>query len=466
MSLTALLIAVLIFTSCGSSESSAGKSHKPHDDPWVVEDFDGTHPRSGGWGIAYDRHGLGTVLHPDPFVLHNEGSPASSGKSARIWGVLGRHEAPWSWGSLNVFLRQNHALVDISRYSTIEFYTRGDGGTYSLMLGKKSCKDGDNYRHIFTAPKEWTKVRLSLDAFKQTGWGKPLPKDFSDAMTLHFSLTRNEHSFDLSIDDVILSSGAVAQPDTEKKVRPTVKKQSARLQGDEVRIILLHHSTGGVIWGGGVPSWFGEYNRTHGMNYAITERAYPADPYSWENYPYDYWNIWIKHAGKKPYRGQDTLDILATRYNVIVWKHCFPVSNVENDIGSPDVASKRKSLENYKIQYKALKEKMRRFAKTRFIVWTGAAQVKGATSKAQAVRAKRFFNWVKESWDEPGDNIYIWDFWQLETGGGLYLTDRYAAGKQDSHPNKAFAARVAPFFARRVVDVIEGRGDKGSLTGQ
>jgi hypothetical protein len=233
-----------------------------------------------------------------------------------------------------------------------------------------------------------------------------------------------------------------------------------------VRIIFLHHSTGGVIWEGGVERWFDDYNTAHGTDYQIEQRAYPNDPYPWNNYPYDYWNLWVEHEGNKPYKGQDTLDILIHGHDVVVWKHCFPVSAVEPDSGSPQVSSEVKSLENYKLQYEALKEKMHQYPDTQFLVWTGAALTQAATDEGQAQRAQAFFDWVKGGWDEPGDNIYLWDFRQLETEGGLYLRDEYAAGADDSHPNSQFAERVAPLFAQRVVDVIEGRGDSGSLTGE
>jgi hypothetical protein len=125
-----------------------------------------------------------------------------------------------------------------------------------------------------------------------------------------------------------------------------------------------------------------------------------------------------------------------------------------------------KSIENYQLQYSALKEKIYEFPETLFIVWTGAAQVRGATTKENAQRAQKFFKWVKEEWDQPGDNIYIWDFFQLETEGGFYLKNQYAASSDDSHPNYEFAERVAPLLVQRIVDVIEGRGDEGSLTGE
>jgi hypothetical protein len=119
---------------------------------------------------------------------------------------------------------------------------------------------------------------------------------------------------------------------------------------------------------------------------------------------------------------------------------------------------------NYKVQYEALKTKLRAFPQQRFILWTGAALRQADTNEQQAQRAKAFFDWVKGTWDEPGDNIFLWDFWQLETEGGLYLTPENATG--DSHPSASFAAKAAPLLGRRIVEVIEGRGDTASLTGQ
>ena len=231
------------------------------------------------------------------------------------------------------------------------------------------------------------------------------------------------------------------------------------------RILFLHHSTGECVWNGGVADWFQAYNAAHGTRYAITEQAFPKDsPYGWENYPYDYWNIWVKNAGPKPYRQEPTLEILAPKYDVIVLKHCFPVSSVEADTGQPDVASSDKRIENYKLQYAALKAKMRAFPKVRFLVWTGAALLKSETDEESARRAKAFFDWVRNEWDEKGDNIFVWDFRGLETEGGLYLKAAYAAG--DSHPNETFSRKVAPLFCRRIVDVVQGRGDTASPTGE
>ena len=231
-----------------------------------------------------------------------------------------------------------------------------------------------------------------------------------------------------------------------------------------VRIILLHHSTGECIWNGGVEAWFAAYNQAHGTDYRITEQAFPkSEPYGWNNYPYDYWNIWVRHAGATAYMTEPTLEMLTQQYDVIVFKHCFPVSAVEEDTGSADVTSEDKRAENYKLQYAALKEKLHQFPNTRFILWTGAALLQSETDEASAGRARAFFDWVRQTWDTSGDNIFVWDFRTIETDGGLYLKAEYGSG--DSHPNETFSRRAAPMFCQRVVDVIGGAGDSGSITG-
>jgi len=250
--------------------------------------------------------------------------------------------------------------------------------------------------------------------------------------------------------------------------------------GGGMKIVFLHHSTGDRIWQGGVPQWFQRYNDEHGTEYHINEQVFPKSaPYGWNNFPYDYWNIWVNHAGSEPYLEEPTLEMLSRQYDVIIWKHCFPVSGVLEDTGKPAINSPEKRSENYRLHYEALKKKMHEFPGNTFIVWTGAALVKNTSLKRKIVsllrggsddenarRARKFFDWVKNEWDEPGDNIYLWDFFELETGGGVFLKNDYATSSLDSHPNRSFSEIAAPLFCRRIIDVIEGRGDSSSITGK
>lgn len=237
------------------------------------------------------------------------------------------------------------------------------------------------------------------------------------------------------------------------------------------KVIFLHHSTGQAVWYGGVNRYvrkltnrsdvkvfFNTYNRTHDTKYVITETSFPKEaPYGWKNYPYDYYNIWVKNAGVNPYLDEPTLEILTKEYDIIIFKHCYPVSNIKEDLGAPNIESEEKRLENYKLHYDALKKKMHEFPETKFIVWSPVVQVNNNISPEEARRTYDFYNWVMNEWDEKGDNIFIWDFYKLETEGGLYFKDEYSVSPNDSHPNKQFAGRVAQLFAQFIIDVNEGK---------
>ena len=239
------------------------------------------------------------------------------------------------------------------------------------------------------------------------------------------------------------------------------------------KIVFLHHSTGQSIWvgrtnkyiykltkKGDVQKFFDNYNRKNKTNYEITERIFPkSSPYGWNNYPYDYYNIWVKNAGDKLFKEEPTLEILTKEYDVIIFKHCFPVSRIKEDTGSPDINSDVKSIENYKLQYDALKRKMHEFPKTKFIVWTPAANTKSGMTEDEAIRTRQFYNWMAGEWDEKGDNIFIWDFYKYETEDGLYLADKNAYSPDNSHPGSDFAGLIAPFFAKYIIDVIESTTD-------
>lgn len=249
---------------------------------------------------------------------------------------------------------------------------------------------------------------------------------------------------------------------------------------DPVNIIFLHHSTGRFIWygsvgkiprklgfAGDVEKWFDKYNDEFKKNYQITELFFPKDkPYGRKNYPFDYYNIWVRNAGEQPFKEEPTLEILTKKYDVIIFKHCFPVSSIQADSISDDINSDIKTLKNYKAQYEALKKKMLEFPQTKFIIWTPTALVESETNRGDAERANEFYKWVKNIWDNKGDNIFLWDFRDLQVEGGLFFKNKYSLDINDSHPNREFSKTVAPYFCKRIVDVIEGKGDIMNLTGK
>jgi hypothetical protein len=237
------------------------------------------------------------------------------------------------------------------------------------------------------------------------------------------------------------------------------------------KAIFLHHSTGYAIWlgktnnyiykitnKGDVQKYIDKYNRVNREKYQISEMFYPKkEPYGWKNYPFDYYNIWVKNAGNTPFQSEATLEILTKEYDLIIFKHCFPASRIQPDTGMPIIDSEIKSLENYRIQYEALKDKMHQFPDNKFIVWTPAVYTQKLMTEEEALRTRGFRDWMVDDWDEKGDNIFIWDFYSNETEGGLYLADKNAVNPENSHPNIQFASSVAPLFGRFIIDVIESK---------
>lgn len=237
----------------------------------------------------------------------------------------------------------------------------------------------------------------------------------------------------------------------------------ADLPADATKILYLHHSTGQNIWDGGIPQWVDAYNAEHGSKHHIVERAYPNKPYPWSNDPYDYWKLWVE-SGDKPHRAQATLTELAEAYDVIVWKNCFVASYLKPDEGRSSVSSNTRTVSNYKLQFEALKSRMHDFPQTKFIVWTLPPLVAAEADSATAARAQEVSRWMVQEWDEPGDNIHLWDFHSIAATNGN-LRPEYATTQEDSHPNPALAQKAAPMFGQRLVDVIDGRGDSGVKTG-
>ena len=261
----------------------------------------------------------------------------------------------------------------------------------------------------------------------------------------------------------------------------TPKKES-----EDINIIFLHHSTGNIIWNGKttsivekmvgkiskklansftskpfLPSLFEKYNQENHRKFHIKEITFPKSrPYGWNNFPYDYYNIWVKNSGNQYYMKEPTLEKLTNEYDVIIFKHCFPVSNIQNDLDSADINSNIKTITNYKLQYLALKNKIHEFPETKFILFTGAVQVKSNISEDEAKRTAEFFNWVINEWDQPGDNIFLWDLYNLQTEGGLYFKDEYAQSFNNSHPNTDFAKKASKLLFERIINIVEDNGNE------
>jgi len=113
--------------------------------------------------------------------------------------------------------------------------------------------------------------------------------------------------------------------------------------------------------------------------------TYPkSSPYGWHNYPYDYYKIWVKNGRNNDFMEESTLEMLTKKYQVIIFKHCFPVSIIQANKESCNINSDFKCTTDYKLQYLALREKLSEFPNAKFILFTGAAQIKSQITENEA----------------------------------------------------------------------------------
>ncbi len=236
-------------------------------------------------------------------------------------------------------------------------------------------------------------------------------------------------------------------------------------------VLFLHHSTGGNVYNeGNVSQYINDYNEQNSTNIEFIERAYPDSPYPWENNVYDYWNLWINMVCDNASSGTECLESLTALNNIIIFKHCFPGAGILVDDGDGDVSSSEKTLANYKLQYRALREKMDGFQDNKFVVWTLTPLHQLSTNVEQAARAGEFVAWVKNEWlhedsmEHP--NIHIFDFFGIiaeqdetpEHGFQYSLKYQYESSHEngDSHPNTLANETVGPLFAQFIIDLATG----------
>ncbi len=242
----------------------------------------------------------------------------------------------------------------------------------------------------------------------------------------------------------------------------------------EGKAYFLHHSTGGGVYNqGNVEDKINAYNQENGTNYQIDEKPYPTNPYPWHNYAYDYWNLWINGVCDNSDPDVECLESMLERYEIIIFKHCYPGSDIVPDIANPSVSSSVKCLANYKLQYRALRDKMANFPNKKFVVWTLAPRHRlyaPAQSAERAARAREFVNWVKNEWlTEEGrgpSNIYIFDFFNIVAESDpnppngqvnclKYEYERSHTGN-DSHQNQQANEVAGEAFANFLINNVYG----------
>src|SRR5207237_265779 len=142
----------------------------------VIEKFDGTGPKLGSsWETYHDDNNLGTKVNP--FVIEKEGNPKGAKGHGHFSGHMGKSKDPWPWAVLDLAFNDD-GPKDLSGYTALRFWVKGDGKKYRVRLGRVAVEDYCDFEYTFIAPKEWTLITAPLEQFTQPKWGKQVPRGF------------------------------------------------------------------------------------------------------------------------------------------------------------------------------------------------------------------------------------------------------------------------------------------------
>jgi hypothetical protein len=106
-------------------------------------------------------------------------------------------------------VRASFESSDLTPFSAIRFFTKGDGKSYVVAIVRSAVRDYAHPRAAFMAPKDWTRVELAFDSFAQPSWGRQVSAGRYDVTALSFQPgpSFNDEDYDLAIDDVELVRG-------------------------------------------------------------------------------------------------------------------------------------------------------------------------------------------------------------------------------------------------------------------
>jgi hypothetical protein len=225
-----------------------------------------------------------------------------------------------------------------------------------------------------------------------------------------------------------------------------------------VRVLFMHHSTGGgLIWEGnlrdllanrGYELWDHGYNEEGlvdgsgqwlGINWDVPGDN--TDPDGW-------YHIFGQTITDPP---DNTLSHMLD-YDVILFKSCFPASDIDSE----------ERFEEYRRYYLAIRDVMDQHSDKLFIPFTTPPLVPNSTSPENAARARRWADFLtSDEYLQGHPNVYVFDFFTYLADENNTLRAEYRVDEWDSHPNtlanQTVAEILADFVGQAVLDFIPDR---------
>jgi len=137
-------------------------------------------------------------------------------------------------------------------------------------------------------------------------------------------------------------------------------------------------------------------------------------------------------------------------YDVIAFKSCFPVSDIQSD----------DQLAEYKSYYLSIRDRMDQYPNKIFIVVTPPPEIPADTDVQAAARARDFADWLASSEYLSGHaNVFTFDFFDLLADPSTnMLRAEYRTSEFDAHPNEPANQTIGPLFADFIDQSVDSYG--------
>jgi hypothetical protein len=97
--------------------------------------------------------------------------PLGAGGSKGAMRLSGKLTPDFQWGGFvgaRASLQKGDSPKDMSAFTGVQFYARGDGKKYRVLLSKENVRDGNHFYMEFTAGPEWTLIRAPFSKLGQS----------------------------------------------------------------------------------------------------------------------------------------------------------------------------------------------------------------------------------------------------------------------------------------------------------
>jgi hypothetical protein len=132
-----------------------------------------------------------------------DGGANGTRKALRLTGSV-KPDFQYGFAGAGVALSRNGHAQDLTSYSGIRFWAKGDGNTYQVRLQCTAVRDHNDFAYSFVAGKAWTPVSVRFSELAQSQYfGTQIEWTGRDVAGIAFQTAQPpEYSYSLEIDEI------------------------------------------------------------------------------------------------------------------------------------------------------------------------------------------------------------------------------------------------------------------------